>query len=147
MVQELGYSYIIIGIAYMLYNLISSGVTFVALKTSLGLKRVILQSSIAIFALFLLSNSLGYFLVLFLILAIAEGLCMGFFESIIAKTTKESKCISVDIGLLNIQMRLSEFFSILYAGFIAESIGYTPIFVLSGIFFLIFSISSWYFLK
>lgn len=147
MVQELGYSYIIIGIAYMLYNLISSGVTFVALKTSLGLKRVILQSSIAIFASFLLSNSFGYFLVLFLILAIAEGLCMGFFESIIAKTTKKSKCISVDIGLLHIPMRLSEFFSILYAGFIAESIGYTPIFVLSGIFFLIFSISSWYFLK
>jgi MFS family permease len=147
MVQELGYSYITIGIAYMLYNLISSSVTFVALKTSLGLKRVIFQSSIAIFASFLLSNSLGYFLVLFLFLAVAEGLGMGFFESIIAKSTKKSICISVDIGLLHIPMRLSEFFSILYAGFIAQSIGYMPIFVLSGIFFSIFSISSWYFLK
>jgi hypothetical protein len=72
---------------------------------------------------------------------------MGFFESIIAKATKKSRCISVDIGLLHIPMRLSEFFSILYAGFLVESIGYMSVFVLSGIFFSLFSILAWYFLK
>ncbi|MEJ2240663.1 MAG: hypothetical protein P8Y18_00745 [Candidatus Bathyarchaeota archaeon] len=54
---------------------------------------------------------------------------MRFFEYIIAKVTKKRTCISVDIGLLHIPMRLSEFFSILYVGFIAESIGYMPVFV------------------
>ena len=105
------------------------------------------SESISIFASFLLSSSIDYFLVLFLALALAEGLGMGFFESIIAKATKKSLCISVDIGFLHIPMRLSEFFSILYAGFIAQSIGYMPIFILSGIFFSIFSILSWYALK
>jgi predicted MFS family arabinose efflux permease len=147
MVQELGYGYITIGLMYMFYNLFSSAVTFAALRTSLNAKRAIFQSSLAIFATFLVSNFLGYFPLLFLVLAISEGLCMGFFESIIAKTTKKSVCISVDIGLLHIPMRISEFLSILYAGFIAESVGYMPVFVLSGIFFFIFSISSWYFLK
>jgi MFS family permease len=147
MVQELGYSYITIGIAYMLYNLISSIATFGALKISLGLKRVIFQSSIAIFASFLLANSNDYFLGLFMALALAEGFCIGFFESIIAKATKKSLCISVDIGLLHIPMRIAEFLSILFAGFIAQSMGYIPIFILSGIFFSIFSILSWYSLK
>jgi len=147
MVQELGYSYVTIGIAYLLYRLTSSIVTFGTLKTSLGLRRVIFQSSIAIFAFLLLSNSNGYFLVLFLLLALAEGFGVGFFESIIAKATKRSVCISVDIGLLLIPMRLAEFLSILFAGFIVESMGYLPIFVLSGVFFFIFSGLSWYFLR
>ena len=72
MVQELGYSYIAIGFAYMFYNLFSSITTFSTLKVSLGLNRVVLQSSIAIFASLFLSNFLGYFPVLFLVIAIAE---------------------------------------------------------------------------
>lgn len=147
MAQQLGYSYITIGIAYMLYNVISSTVIFSTIKSSLGLKRVAFQSSIALFAFFLLANSNDYFLVPFLALALTNGLGKGFFESIIAKATKNKLTVSVDIGLLYIPMRLAEFTSILLAGFIAQSVGYMPIFVLSGIFFSISSVLSWYVLK
>lgn len=147
MAQQLGYSYTAIGIAYMLYNVIASIVIFSTLRSPLGAKRVILQSSIALSALFLLANSNSYFLTLFLALALAEGLGMGFFESIIAKATKNKPSVSVDIGLLHIPMRFAEFASLLYAGFIVQSIGYAPVFISSGIFFAIFSGLSLYFLS
>ncbi len=144
MAQQLGYSYFTIGIAYMLFHLISSTVTFATLKTSIGVKRAIFQSSIAVFASFMLADSNDYFFVFFLALALAQGLGIGFFESIIAKATKNKLSVSVDIALLHIPVRLAEYTSVLFAGFIAQSMGYMPIFVLSGIFFSIFSVLSCY---
>ena len=41
-------------------------------------------------------------------------------------------------------MRFAEFTSVLYAGFLAQSLGYMPLFVFSGIFFTIFSILALY---
>lgn len=55
--------------------------------------------------------------------------------------------MSVDIGLLHIPMRLAEFSSVLLAGFVAQSFGYTPLFVASGIFFTVFSVLSLYTLR
>ncbi len=139
MAQQLGYSYIAIGIAYMLFNVIASAIIFSTLRFSLGIKRVILQSGIALFASVLLAYSNFYFLGLFLALAVAEGLGMGFFESIIAKATKSKPSVSVDIGLLHVPMRFAEFTSLLYAGFVAQTVGYAPVFVSCGIFFTVFS--------
>lgn len=147
MAQQLGYNYTVIGIGYMLYNVIASFVTFSTLKISFGVGRVVVQSSIALFASFLLASSDAYFLVLFLVLALANGLGIGFFEAIIAKATKNRLTVSVDIGLLHVPMRLAEFTSVLYAGFVAQSLGYMPMFVSSGIFFTIFSVLSLYILK
>jgi MFS family permease len=87
MAQQLGYSYITIGVAYMLFNVIAATIVFGALRFSLGAKGVISQSCIAMFALLLLTYSNSYFLGMFLGLAVAEGLGMGFFESVIAKAT------------------------------------------------------------
>jgi hypothetical protein len=147
MAEELGYSYFMIGIAYLLFNLIASAIVFFTLRFSLGTKRVILQSAIAFCASFLLVFSNSYFLGLFLALAVAEGLAMGFFESIIAKATKNKQSVSVDIGLLHVPYRFAEFASLLYAGFIAQTIGYFPVFASSGIFFVIFSILALSFLR
>jgi len=147
MVQQLGYSYIVIGIVYMLYNVIASFAMFSTLKTSLGVRLVVIQSLIALFAGFLLANLGSYFLVLFLALALAHGLGIGFYESIVAKVTKNRLTVSFDIGLLLIPLRLAEFSSVLFAGFIAQSLGYMPIFVFSGIFFTAFSVLSLYALK
>jgi predicted MFS family arabinose efflux permease len=147
MSQQLGYNYSAIGIAYMLYNIIASSVTFSTLKTSFGVGRVVIQSLIALFALFLLASFRNYFPALFLMLAIAHGLGVGFFESIIAKVTKNRRTVSVDIGLLHVPMRLAEFTSVLSAGFVAQSLGYMPLFVSSGIFFTIFSVLSLHALK
>jgi len=147
MAQQLGYSYFTIGIAYLLFNTVASAIIFSTLRFSLGSKRVMLQSGIAIFASLLLAYSNSYFLGLFLALAVAEGLGMGFFESIIAKATKSKKSVSVDIGLLHVPHRFAEFASLLYAGFIAQTIGYFPVFVSSGVFFTIFSVFALYFLR
>jgi len=147
MSQQLGYDYTAIGIAYMLYNVIASSVTFSTLKMSLGVRRVVVQSLMALFASFLLANSDNYFPALFLVLALAHGLGIGFFESIIAKITKNRLTVSVDIGLLHIPMYLAEFTSVLCAGFVAQFLGYMPMFVSSGIFFTTFSALSLYALK
>lgn len=147
MAQQLGYNYLTIGIAYMLFNVIAAIIIFGTLRFPLRTKRGILQSGIALFASTLLAYSNHYFLGLFLVLAVAEGLGMGFFEAIIAKATKNRPAISVDIGLLHVPMRFAEFISLLYAGIITESVGYVPMFVFSGIFFTIFSILALYLLR
>jgi hypothetical protein len=147
MAQQLGYSYVTIGIAFMFFNLIASAIIFSTLKSSLGIKRAILQSAIALLSLIVLAYSNSYFLGLFLLLAVAEGLGMGFFESIIAKATKNKPSVSIDIGLLHVPFRFAEFASLLYAGFIAQNIGYTPVFVSCGIFFAIFSFLALYLIK
>jgi len=147
MAQQLGYDYLTIGIAYMLFNVIAAIIIFGTLRFSPGTKRGILQSGIALCASALLAYSNLYFLGLFLALAVAEGLGMGFFESIIAKATKNRPAISVDIGLLHVPMRFAEFISLLYAGIITESVGYVPMFVFSGIFFTIFSALALYLLR
>lgn len=147
MVQQLGYDYITIGVAFMLYGLLAASVTFSTLGIRLDIRRVVVQSVIALFVTFLLANSGSYFLALFLALALADGLGIGFFESIIAKATKNELTVSVDVGLLHIPMRVAEFTSVLLAGFVAQSFGYMPIFAASGIFFTVFSVLSLYALK
>ena len=147
MVQQIGYDYITVGIAYMLYNFVASTVILGTLRFSLGIKRVILQSSIALFATFLLASLNYYFFALFLALALAEGLGWVFYESIIAKATKNKPHVSVDIGLLIVPLRFAEFGSVLYAGLIAQYIGYAPVFASSGIFFLIFSFLAFHLLR
>ncbi len=147
MAQQLGLNYTTIGAAYLLYNVIASIVILSTLRFSLGAKRAVLQSSIALFALILMASSNGYFLLLFFALALTDGLGTGFFESIIAKATKKRLSVSFDIGLLHVPMRLAEFISVLYAGVIAQSVGYLPVFVFCGIFFAVFSSLSFYFLK
>jgi len=124
MVQQIGYDYLAVGIAYMLYNLVAAIVIFGTLRFSIGIRRVILQSSIALFATFLLTSSNYYFFGLFLALAVAEGLGWIFLESIVAKATKGKPNVSVDIGLLFIPLRFAEFGSVLYAGFIAHLVLY-----------------------
>ncbi len=147
MAQELGYSYITIGIAYMMFNLIASAVILGTLRVSLGPKRVILQISISMFSSFLLAYSNVYFLGLFLMLAVAQGLSTGFFESAIAKTTKSKPSVSVDIALLHVPMRFAEFASLLYGGFIAQNVGFAPVFASCGIFFAIFSVLAFYLIR
>ena len=147
MVQQIGYDYLTVGIAYMLYNFVAAIVIFGTLRFRLGVRRVILQSSIALFATFLLASSNYCFFPLFLALAVAEGLGWAFYESIIAKATKNKPNVSIDIGLLIVPLRFAEFGSVLYAGLIAQNLGYATVFASSGAFFLIFSLLAFYLLR
>ncbi len=145
--EQLSYSYLTIGLAFMLYNMLAAAVTIITIKRRLDFRRVAVQSAVALFATFLLANSGLYFPALFLALAVTRGLGIGFFESVIAKVTKNRPTVSVDIGLLHIPTRLAEFASVLSAGFIVQSLGYLPVFAASGVAFMIFSLLSLYILR
>jgi MFS family permease len=147
MEAQLRYSYLSIGAAFLLYNLLAALVTLVTLRTPLNAVRVIAQSIVGLVATVLLANSGFYFLALFFALAAIRGLGIGFFESVIAKVTKDTPNVSVDIGFLHVPTRLAEFASVLTAGFIAQSLGYAPVFAITGIFFAAFSVSSFHVLR
>ena len=147
MVQQIGYDYLAVGIAYMTYNFVASIVILVTLRFSLGIKRMLLQSCVGFFGALLLTSSNYYFYAPFLALAVAQGLGWGFYESIIAKATKEKPHVSVDIGLLIVPLRFAEFGSVLYAGVIAQNIGYAPVFASSGLFFFVFSVLALHILR
>jgi MFS family permease len=147
MSQQLGYNYVSIGIAFMLFNLTYGLVTFMALKPNLGKKRVVLQIFIMLLAAFPMTVAGFYFPAFLLMLASAYGLGIGFFEYIIVKATKDSAEVSLDIGVLSIPTRIAEFASVISAGFIIQSFGYFPVFASSGVFFAAFSLSALYLIK
>ena len=145
MSQQLGYSYVAIGLLFMLYNVASAVATFVGLKKPLSLGRAVFLTVINIAASFILAVSGIFFPVVTLVLAFVRGYGIGFFEHAVIKVASGSKNISVDIGLLHAPMRVAEFSSVLAAGFIAQTVGYVPIFVATGIcfgFFLFLSLRS-----
>ena len=147
MVQEIGYDYLTVGLAYMLYTFLASIVILGTLRFQIGIKRVILQSFIALIATFLLASSSYYFFAFFMALSVADGLGTVFYESVIAKATKNNPNVSIDIGLLIVPLRFAEFGSVLYAGLIAQNLGYAPVFAASGVFFSIFSFLAFYLLR
>jgi hypothetical protein len=122
-------------------------VTLITLNKTLSIGRVSIQSLMAILVGLFLTNSGDYFILLVFSLAIAHGLGIAFYETLVAKTTKNSPTLSLDIGLLIIPQRLAEFTSIIFAAFAAQYFGYMPIFILSGILFSVYSVLSWYTLK
>jgi MFS family permease len=140
--KQLGYSYLTIGLLFMLYNIIASVTTLLTLKAPLNAKRAAIQSAVALVASILLSVSGLFFPAVLCALAFVRGLSIAFFEYIVAKAVQGSKNISVDIGFLHVPMRLAEFSSVLAAGFVAQTIGFTPIFAATGVFFVAFSFMS-----
>ena len=142
MQEQLGYSYLLIGVLFMLYNVVASATTFLTLKLSLSLKRVIVQSAIAFLASVFLASSGLFFPALLFALAFARGFGVAFFEHLVAKVSKDSQNVCVDIGWLHVPMRLAEFATVMTAGFAALAVGYAPLFAATGVFFIVFSLMS-----
>jgi len=142
MQEQLGYSYLLIGVLFMLYNVVASATTFLTLRLSLSLKRVIVQSAIAFLASVFLTSSGLFFPALLFALAFARGFGVAFFEHLVAKVAKDSQNVCVDIGWLHVPMRLAEFATVMTAGFAALAVGYAPVFAATGVFFIVFSLMS-----
>jgi MFS family permease len=145
--QQMGYSYVVIGVLLMLYNLVASVTTFLTLRTSLSFRRVVVQSAIAVSASIFLAGSGLFFPALLLALAFVRGFSVAFFEHLVAKVALNRKNVSVDIGWLHAPMRLAEFASVLTAGFAAQAVGYAPVFAVTGVFFAVFSFMSFHQLR
>ena len=140
--QQMGYSYSTIGLLFMFYNVIASVTTFVTLKAPLTVRRAVIQSTIALVSSVFLAASGMLFPAFFLALAFVRGFSVAFFEYNVAKVVKNSKNVSADIGWLHVPMRLSEFLSVLMAGYLAQTLGYAPVFAATGVFFVVFSFMS-----
>jgi MFS family permease len=140
--QQLGYSYILTGVLFMLYNVVSSLTTFLTLKAALSFRRAVIQSAVALVASILLAGSGLFFPALLFALAFARGFGVAFFEHLVHKVAKDSQNVCVDIGWLHVPMRFAEFGSVLSAGFVAQEAGYAPVFAAMGVFFAVFSFMS-----
>jgi hypothetical protein len=145
--QQLGYSYVSIGLLFMFYNVVASATTLLTLKTPLNFRHATVQTMVGLVTTFLLASS-GFFFPAFLFaLAFVRGFSVAFFEHMVVKVFKNSKNVSVDIGLIHAPMRFAEFSSVLAAGFVAQAVGYAPVFAATGIFFAVFSFMSLHILR
>ena len=147
MAQQLAYGTITIGILLMMYTLISAAVTFISLKSPLNFGRAAALTVISVGASAFLASSGLFFPAFLFALAVVRGYGIGFFEHAVVKVVKNSKNLSVDIGFLHVPMRLAEFSSMLAAGFVAQTAGYAPVFVATGLCFGVFAFLSLRILK
>jgi MFS family permease len=139
---QLGYDYITIGILFMLYNIVASATTFLTLKVGLSHKRAIIQSAIALVASTILASSNLFFPAVLFSLGFVRGFGIAYFEHLIHKIAKDSNNMCMDIAWLHVPMRLAEFATVLSFGFIVQIGGYTPIFAVTGVFWVVFSLMS-----
>ncbi len=139
MAEQLGYSYMTIGVWFMIYNLLAATFTFLTVKMQLNFRRAVIQSVVGFAAAILLAYSGFLFPAVLCSLAFVRGYSVAFFEHAVAKVAKNSKNVSVDIGWLHVPMRLAEFSSVLAAGFVVQALGYAPVFVATGLCFVVFS--------
>jgi len=134
MSEKLGYSYIAIGTLFMLYYAISAAATWISVEQRLNWNRALALTLVSIVASIFLSGSGFIFPAALLILAFIRGYGVGYFEHAVLKVAKDSKNVSLDIGMLHAPMRLAEFSSLVAGGFIAQMLGYEPIFIACGAF-------------
>jgi MFS family permease len=145
--QQLGYDYVLIGLLFTFFNLVAAATTLLSLKLALSTKRAVIVAASGFAVLLVLANSGLFFPVLLCVLAFLRGFSIAFFEHVVANVVKNSRNVSVDIGLLHVPMRLASFVSVLAAGFLVQLVGYTPVFALLGLFFVFFALFSVYVLK
>jgi len=141
---QLGYDYITIGILFMLYNVVASLTALLTLKVGLSYRRAVAQSVIALFASAILANSGLFFPAVLFALGFVRGFGVAYFEHLVHKIAKDSKNICVDIAWLHVPMRLAEFATVMSFGLLAQVGGYTPVFVVTGIFWAAFSLMSFH---
>ncbi len=147
MARQLNYPYVLIGVMFMLYNAVSAAATYATLHLPLSLSRAAIITILSTVASAFLTGPTFLFPALLLVLAFVRGYGIGFFEHAVFKVAKDSKNMSVDIGFLHVPMRFAEFSSVLAAGFIAQAVGYAPVFVAMGMSFGVFALLSLHILR
>jgi MFS family permease len=129
---SLGYDYLTIGLLFLLYNAVAGAAAFFSLRRSLSAQLAAALTVLSVAASVFLTGSNAAFAVALLVLAFVRGYSIGYFEYTIIKVTRNSSNISVDIGLIHVPQRIAEFASLMFAGYLAQTVGYAPIFVFLG---------------
>jgi MFS family permease len=139
---RLGYDYIAIGVLFMLYNVVASVTTFLTLRVGLSMRRAVAQSVVALVGSEILASSGLFFPAVLLALGFVRGFGIAYFEHLVHKIAKDSPNVCVDIAWLHVPMRLAEFATVVSFGFLAQTVGYTPVFATTGVFWAAFSLMS-----
>ena len=147
MSEKLGYSYLAIGVLFMLYYAISAAATWLSVEKTLDWKRAAALTVVSVVASVFLAGSGLIFPAALLVLAFVRGYGVGFFEHTVLKVAKDSKNVSLDIGMLHAPMRIAEFSSLIAGGFVAQTLGYAPVFIATGAFFGVHVFLALYVLK
>jgi len=134
MSEKLGYSPITIGALLMLYYATSAAATWISVEQRLGWNRASALTLVSVVASVFLSTPGLIFPAALLILAFVRGYSVGYFEHTVLKVAKDSKNLSLDIGMLHAPMRLAEFSSLVAGGLVAQTIGFEPVFIACGAF-------------
>jgi len=147
--SQLGYDYGLIGTAFAIYYL-TVGLTNIA-GMRLGLHKAaytFAQAFVFVLGASLIAVFGNYiFIPLFVLLALGDGLASITYENIVVKMTKDTRLVSVNIGLLHVPFRVAEFSGIIIAGFLAQYMGFEYVFIVSGISFAAFSFITWFILS
>ncbi len=139
---QLGYDYVTIGVLFMVYNIVASLTTFLTLRAGLSFTRAVALSVVALVASTLMASSGLFFPVVLLALGFVRGFAVAYFEHLVHKVAKDSENVCGDIAWLHVPMRLAEFATVISFGFLAQLLGYTPVFALTGVFWAAFSLMS-----
>lgn len=141
MAKNLQFSYEEIGLFLTLFYIFSAIASYlVSLKSHL-FKHLLLLMCILSFSIILIPiSSKGLFIILFALLSFSFGMLFAFHEFIIANETKNSDTVSTDIAVLHIPTRIAQTIVLAGGGFIAQSFGFFPVFLLSFFMFVSFAV-------
>lgn len=143
----LGYNYLTIGLLFLLYNAVAGIAAFFSLRRSLSPQLALALTVLSVTASVFLTFDNAAFTMSLLVLAFVRGYSIGYFEYTIIKVTRNSSNISVDIGLIHVPQRIAEFASLMFAGYLAQTIGYAPVFVALGSCFGLYVLIARYVIK
>jgi len=144
---NLGYDYLTIGLLFLFYNAVAGVAAFFSLRKPLSSRLALALTVLSIGASVFLTLYNTAFTIALLVLAFVRGYGIGYFEYTIIKVTRNSSNISVDIGLIHMPQRIAEFASLMFAGYLAQTIGYAPVFVALGSCFGLYALIALYVIR
>lgn len=140
--RESGFGYETIGILLASYYVVSSLTMFFVLRKKIGMRTAstlqIFFFCPAVMAMGMLGSHLLIALALMSV-AIADGLGAVVWELLIYNSTKGSKILSTDIGVLHIPSNVSNSMALFAFGFVIDRSGFIPVFFICAAAFLAYS--------
>ncbi len=141
MVGQLQFSYQEIGLFLTIFYMLSALASYItSLKINMFERMLFLMCVLSISLVLIPMSSGGLFVLLFFLFSFSFGVLFAFHEFIIAKETKNSDMVSTDIGVLHIPTRIAQTLVLVGGGFLAQTFGFFPVFLISFLMFIAFAI-------
>jgi predicted MFS family arabinose efflux permease len=144
-----GFSYWEVGMVLAVYNGAGAVLLPVTLRSTPSIKTtVIVQLLLYVPAAVLIPISASYAMLAMVVL-MALGECTSYIilESLVGRAVAGSKNLATAIGFLFIPGNLAMVAAYAFGGLLVEKFGYVAPFWIAGVFFLIYSLSAWQYLK